>query len=320
MADVIVVSAAYTAARMRVAVIGAGGTGGLYGALLARAGHDVRFLARGAHFEAIRANGLAIRSAQLGTFTVPARVVDQPGQLGAADVVLLAVKTPDLVAASQAATRALGPETPVLTLQNGVEAPDRVAAVVGLERVLVGTTGLETTILEPGVIGHLSTSHFLRVAELDGPPTPRVETLVQLLVDAGINASSAPSGRLALWEKARFLIPLAGVTAVCRTTIGPIVELPETRALAAELCAEVAAVASACGYPVEPSDFSALADTQPTMKASMARDFERGKPTELDELVGAIVRLGAERGVDVPAHRHVYAILKLREQQSAASR
>lgn len=311
--------AAYTAAVMRVAVIGAGGTGGLYGAVLARAGHTVSFLARGAHLEAIRANGLAIRSAQFGTFTVPARVTDQPQQLAQADVILMAVKTPDLVAASQAAAQALGPATTVLTLQNGVEAPDRVADIVGVERVLVGTTGLETTILEPGVIGHLSSSHFLRIAELDGPPTPRVESLVQVLVDAGIHASAAPSGRLALWEKARFLIPLAGVTAVCRTSIGPIVELPETRALAAELCAEVASVAAACGYPVEPSDFSSLAETQPTMKASMARDFERGKRSELDELVGAIVRLGAERGVDVPAHRHVYAILKLREQQATVS-
>jgi 2-dehydropantoate 2-reductase len=294
---------------MRVVVLGAGGTGGLYGGLLARAGHDVCFLARGPHLAAIRARGLTIRSAQFGTFTLRAPATENPSQLGQADLVLMAVKTPDLAAASQAAKSLLAPGATLLTLQNGLEAPDEVAGIVGREPVLTGTTGLEATIAEPGVVAHLNQSHFLRVAELDGPPTPRVEQLVATLRNAGINASVATDGRRALWEKAAFLVPLAGMTAVCASNVGTILSLPETRALLDEVAQEVAEVARAHGYDVTKASFDQM---PPTMKASMARDFERGKPTELEALTGAVVRMAEAKQVPVPANRTIYAILKLR--------
>ncbi len=305
---------------MRVVVIGAGAIGGFYGGLLARAGHEVAFLARGEHLAAMQQRGLEVRSTQFNTFTVPARASDRVQDLGRADLVLVAVKTYDLLAAAEAARATLEPDTMVLTFQNGVEAPDQVAAVVGREHVLIGTTSLETTIAEPGVVAHLSPFHRVTVSELEGGPTPRVERVVEAFKEAGVNAMVAPDGRRALWEKATFLMPLAALTSICQTGVGPIRDLPETRAVLDQVLGEVAAVSNACGYDVAEASKNAraMADAaSPTMKASMARDFERGRQTELEAILGPIVRLGAERGVDVPATRQIYAILKLKAQENA---
>jgi 2-dehydropantoate 2-reductase len=309
---------------MRVAVIGAGGIGGLYGGLLARAGHEVSFLARGKHLQAIRARGLEVRSVTFGTFVVHGVASDDAADFGRdQDLVLFTVKTYDLDQAALAARQVLAPQASLVTFQNGLEAPDQVAAIVGKEHVLIGTTGLETTIVEPGVIGHLSPWHFVTLSELDGPPTPRVEQVAETLRGAGLSISIAPDGRRALWEKAWLLIPMATITAVCRAPIGQIRDLPETLALAETLLDEVTAVARACGF-----DPGSLAETRarahgmmqqaaPGMKASMARDFDRGKRTELEALTGALVRLADARSVDVPATRTAYAILKLRQQVEA---
>jgi 2-dehydropantoate 2-reductase len=306
---------------MRVAVIGAGGIGGLYGGLLARAGHEVSFLARGEHLRAIQQRGLEVRSADFGTFVVQGKASDAAADLGQADLVLFAVKTFDLEPAAQQARQVLAPQGSLLTFQNGVDAPDRVAEVVGDERVLIGTTGLETTILEPGVIGHLSQGHYVFVAALDGPPTARVEGVVSTLRGAGINASAAEDGRRALWEKALVLIPLATTTSVCRVQVGPIRDLRETRQLLRDLLDEATKVAGAYGYdlPSARDQAQAIFDTLPaTWKTSMSRDFERGNRTELEALTGALVRLADSRGVDVPASRTCYAILKLRQQSEVA--
>ena len=307
---------------MQVAVIGAGGIGGLYGGLLARAGHEVAFLARGGHLRAIQERGLEVRSADFGTFVVRGSASDDPGQLGQADLVLFAVKTYDLNQAAHAARQVLGPNTSLLTFQNGLDAPDQVAQIVGEQHVLIGTTRLETTIVEPGVIGHLSPGHLVTVSALNGPPTAQVEQTTATLAAAGINASTAEDGRLALWEKVSVLIPMATITAVCQAPIGPIRDLPETRALVEAILNEVTMVARAYGYDLVDAAARAeqnLLRAAPTMKASMARDFERGNRTELEALTGALVRMAAAKGVDVPASRTAYAILKLREQLQAGA-
>jgi 2-dehydropantoate 2-reductase len=301
---------------MRVAVIGAGGIGGLYGGLLAKAGHEVVFLARGEHLRAIQQRGLEIRSADFGTFVVHGRSSDNPDDLGQAELVLFAVKTYDLDEAARAAGKLLAPEGQLLTFQNGLDAPDRVAEAVGEARVLIGTTGLETTILEPGVIGHLSKGHYVFVAALNGPPTPSVVSVVETLRGAGINASVAEDGRRALWEKAWVLLPMATITSVCRAPIGPIRDLPETRQLVETLLDEVTAVARAYGYDLPEARERALGiiESWPAGgKASMARDFERGNRTELEALTGALVRMADTKGVDVPVARTAYALLKLRQ-------
>jgi 2-dehydropantoate 2-reductase len=302
---------------MRVVVIGAGGIGGLYGGLLARAGHTVGFLARGKHLDAIRERGLEVRSADFGTFVVHAPASADPADLGQADLVLFAVKTYDLDDAAHVAKKLLAPDASLLTFQNGLDAPDQVAAIVGEQHVLLGTTGLETTIVEPGVIGHLTPGHYVSVSALTGPPTPRVEQTVEMFCAAGISASVALDGHRALWEKAWLLIPMATITSVCSSPIGPIRDLPETAALIETLLDEVTAVARAHGFDLPEARARAhswIFDRVPsTMKASMARDFERGTRTELEAITGALVRMADARGVDVPASRAAYAILKLRD-------
>jgi len=307
---------------MRVAVIGAGGIGGLYGGLLARAGHEVSFLARGPHLRAIQAHGLQVQSAQFGTFTVRGRASDAARDLGEADLVLFAVKTYDLESAASAAVHLLAPAGVLLTFQNGVDAPDRVAALIGSEHVLIGTTGLETTILEPGVIGHLSAAHYVYVGALHGPPDARVRGVVEVLSDAGINASEVEDGHRALWEKAFVLIPMATLTSVCQAPIGPIRELPETNALIDALFDEVTAVAAAYGYDLSaarPRVRGIIDGWAFDGKASMARDFERGRPTELEAVTGALVRMADARGIDVPVARTAYALLRLREHLASSA-
>jgi 2-dehydropantoate 2-reductase len=308
---------------MDVAVIGAGGIGGLYGGLLARAGHNVRFLARGPHLQAITQRGLHIRSGDFGTFSLHAMATDDPVELGQNELVLFAVKTYDLDGALPAAAQALSSSGSVLTFQNGLDAPDQVAAVVGPQHVLIGTTALETTVVEPGVIGHLTPGHVVTIAAFSGLPTAAVERAVLAFKEAGINTSAVNDGRRALWEKAALLIPMATLTTVCQSSMGPIRDLPETRELAQTLVHETSAVARACGYDLPEIAQRALVGLDrvpPTMKASMARDFERGGRTELDALTGALVRLADAHKIDIPATRTAYAVLKLRAQQTAAAR
>jgi 2-dehydropantoate 2-reductase len=305
---------------MRIGVIGAGGIGGLYGGLLARAGHDVGFLARGPHLEQIQRKGLEIRSAAFGTFTVQARASSDPRELGRSELVLFAVKTYDLDSGAQAALEMLEVDGHALTLQNGLDAADQLAGVIGPERVLIGTTALETTIVAPGVVGHLTPTHAISVASFEGPPAEAVSRVVAVLALAGMNAQAVPDGHRALWEKAYLLIPMALLTSVCQAPIGPIRELPETRAFAAMLLADVARVALTCGYDLAPQVALGVGilDRPPaTMKASLARDFERGRKTELDALSGALLRLASAHEVEVPATRIAHAVLKLREQGAA---
>src|SRR4030088_1295765 len=195
----------------------------------ARAGHGVAFLARGKHLEAIRQRGLEIRSADFGTFTIQAPASDDASQLGQADLVLFAVKTYDLQAAAQQAKVALASDASLLTFQNGLDAPDELAKIVGPQHVLIGTTRLETTIVEPGVIGHLTPGHVVTVSALNGPPTPRTELVAETFRGAGVRTNVEPDGHRALWEKASQLVPMATITSVCRAPIGPIRDLAETR-------------------------------------------------------------------------------------------
>ncbi len=307
---------------MRVGVIGAGGTGGLYGGLLARAGHQVSFLARGGHLKAIQERGLTVQSADFGTFHIQASASDDPADLGQSELVLFAVKTYDLPSAAQPAAQMTAPNGHLLTFQNGLDAPDQLAAVAGKQRVLIGTTALETTILEPGVIGHLTPGHVINIGSFSGPPSEAVQRVVDVFKDAGVNTNVVTDGRRALWEKAFILVPMATLTSVCQSPIGPIRDLAETRALSAALLREVGEVARACGYDLAPLEARAMEmlDRIPyTMKASMARDFERGRRTELDALTGALVRGADRQGLEIPTMRAAYAVLKLREQQAAGA-
>ncbi|HEX6512407.1 MAG TPA: 2-dehydropantoate 2-reductase [Chloroflexota bacterium] len=308
---------------MRVAVIGAGGVGGFLGSLLARAGHDVACLARGAHLEAIQAHGLSLRSTQFGDFTVQVRASAAASELGTNDLVLVAVKMYDFGPAAEAAREVLDEAGMAMTIQNGLEAPGELARVVGPERVLTGTASIEAAIIEPGVVGHLVPMHSVTVSETDAPVSHRVQALVDRLQAAGVNAAAVADGNRALWQKACGLIPFATITAAGDCTLGEFASQPPARELAHTLVDEAVALAAACGYDVRQAadGWRGFIDngpkTAPGFTSSLNRDFRAGKRTELEWLTGKFVRLGQEKRVPTPAHRALYGLLKLREAKAS---
>lgn len=303
---------------MRVAIIGTGGVGGFLGALLARAGHDVRFLARGAHLAAICQHGLELRSKQFGDFTIQAPASDDPAQMGPADLALLAVKMYDFDAGAAAVAAALAPDGLALTIQNGLDAPYLLAASLGPGRVLAGTAAIEATVREPGVIGHLVPLHQLTISELEGGPTPRLEALHQQLRAAEVNASIQPSAFDALWTKAVMLIPFATATTAANCGLGALMASAEARALVQTLSNEALAIAQASGAHLSDRvlSFERMAETMapntPAFTSSMNRDFAAGKPLELEWLTAKLTRLAAQHDVAAPAHTALEAVIRAR--------
>jgi 2-dehydropantoate 2-reductase len=298
---------------MRIAIIGAGGVGGYFGGRLARAGDDVAFIARGEHLRAMREEGLRVRSVA-GDFTVhPVRATDDPAEVGPVDAVLVATKTWQVEEACRTAAPLLGPETVVVTLQNGVEAPAQAARIVGRERVLPGVARIFSRVAEPGLVVHAGGPASVTFGELDGPPTPRVLRLRDALAAAGV-AVETPDDVLAdLWAKFLFVVPMGGVGALARAPVGVLRGMPETRRLLEEAMGEILAVARARGIRL-PDDVVArtmgFVDGQPAEgTTSLQRDVAAGRPSELEAWCGAVVRLGAESGVPTPLHRVMYHAL-----------
>jgi 2-dehydropantoate 2-reductase len=304
---------------MRIAILGSGAVGGFYGALLARQGHDVSFVARGAHLDAIRAHGLRVRGA-VGDFAARGRADSDPAKLGEADLVILAVKTYDNDTALPMLQPLMGRRSVVLTLQNGVDSVDQVAAVAGVDRVLGGATYVATAIAAPGVIEQTGTHRRIVFGELarDGqPPTEpsaRVNDISQIMRAADIQAEAVPDARPVLWEKFVYLAPFAGFTGAARMPIGPLRDLPGFFDLALRACAEVAAVARAEGVTL-PSDMPqrlrTYIDALPaSTRSSLLIDLQSGKRIEVESLQGSVVRRAAAAGIDVPIMQTLYTALK----------
>ena len=305
---------------MRFAVLGSGAVGGYYGARLARAGHDVTFIARGAHLEAIRARGLEIRSPQLGDFMVRARAEADTARIGPVDVVIVAVKTYDNVAALPLIQPLLGPGTCVLTLQNGVDSVDEVAGIAGRNAVIGGATYIATALAAPGVIEQTGTHRRIVFGETFGPlprMTDRVHRIHRALADADIQAEAVEDGRTPIWEKFIFLVPLAGFTGASRLPIGPVWSDGFTRQRFLENCLEIERVARAEGVSVSADTTTRITSyiegIPGTMRSSLLIDLSQGKRIEVEALQGAVVRRAARAGVPVPITETLYAVLKLWE-------
>jgi 2-dehydropantoate 2-reductase len=298
---------------MKIAIMGSGGVGGYYGGCLARAGHDVAFIARGAHLQALQTSGLQVRSVH-GDFTIaPVHATETPAEVGLVDLVLVCVKTPHTEQAARAIQAIVGPDTTVLSLQNGIDAADRIDAVVGLDRVLGGVTWISSAIEAPGLIRQVSTFRRIVVGELDGRVTPRAQAVVAALQDSGASVELADDIHTVLWTKFVFIAALSGVGALTRLEIGHYRAVPETRTLLVSLMREVAAVARASGVPLEADVVDGALDivdsAAPHIKASMQRDVETGRPSELESMIGVIGRKGRELGVPTPTADMVYAAL-----------
>lgn len=298
---------------MRVAVFGAGGVGAYFGGRLAVAGHEVSFIARGAHLEALRAGGLSVESVS-GDFEVaPVEATDQPEAIGPVDVVLVTVKAWQVRQAAKALRPLLGEATVVLPLQNGVEAPSELAEEIGAERVLGGLCKIISEIVGPGRIRHFGAEPYIALGEIGAGPGPRTEALRLALQEAGVTAEIPRDIEAAMWEKFVFIAAVSGVGAVTRETLGILLELPETRRLLVGALEETRAVAEGLGIPISPDIVGAtltfLESLPPHTTASMQRDLMDGRPSELEYQNGSVVRLGRRAGVATPLHGFLYASL-----------
>ncbi|MCK5275003.1 MAG: 2-dehydropantoate 2-reductase, partial [Alphaproteobacteria bacterium] len=236
---------------MKIAVMGTGGVGGWFGAKLALAGEDVTFIARGVHGAAIREKGLKVFSPTGDMLVQPAKAVSDPAAIGPVDVVMFCVKLWDVDTAAEACKPLIGPDTAVICFQNGVDAEDRVAAVLGDRHAVGGVAAIAALIDEPGVIRHTGTMAWLKYGELDGRASPRLEAFDAACGKAGFETSVSPDITADIWRKFAFLAPLAGTTAATRMPIGPILGDADTRRLFANLIAETVAVGRARGARLE---------------------------------------------------------------------
>ncbi|RME48013.1 MAG: 2-dehydropantoate 2-reductase [Chloroflexi bacterium] len=304
---------------MRIAVMGTGGVGGYFGGMLARAGHDVTFIARGAHLAAIREHGLRIQTVH-GDFTIRAPATDDPGEVGPVELVLFCVKTYHTEEAGHAMAPLVGDKTLILSLQNGVDNEEKLAAMYGREHVLGGVCYIASTITSPGVVTQVSGPRSIVFGELDGSITARAQRVHQVLVEAGIDTTLSDNIHKALWTKFLFICALSGVGSVARATVGEMVAIPETRELLRETMAEVEAVARARGVELEAGIVDQMMRTAegfaPESKPSMLVDVERGNRLEIDALNGTVARLGAMLGVPTPANRFIYAALKPADERA----
>jgi len=305
---------------MKILVMAAGGLAGYYGALLAKDGHAVTFIARGAHLKAIRENGLTIKSVH-GDLTVkPANVTDHPAEVGAVDWVLFGVKTYDTETAARAIRPAVGAQTAVLTFQNGVEAADQIGAIVGREHLLVAPTQIVSNITAPGVIEQKSPFRLTTIGEIGGQGvTPRVEQIVAAFKRTGIDVSAAPDGRIPLWHKFVFIAATSGLASLARTEPHDLFQLPEARATLHAALEEVDAVGRAQGVAMDADiverQYQFSLNLKPGVKPSMQLDVEQGKRLEIDALSGAVVRLGAAKGIATPVHQTIYVALKMEDER-----
>lgn len=298
---------------MRIAVFGVGGVGGYFGGRLAQAGEDVVFIARGAHMRALQTSGLRVESVR-GDFTIhPLHATDDPMQVGRVDVVLVAVKAMQVPEVAKAILPLLGPTTCVVPLQNGVEAPEQLAAVVGAPHVVGGVCGLNSFLVAPGHIRHSALEPFVQFGEWENRPSPRLHHLRQAFVRAGVRADIPADIHRARWMKFLFVTPCSGLGALTRAPIGIWRQVPETRRLGVQALEEVLAVAQArrIALPTNavPTTMALVDQVPPEATTSMQRDMMMGRPSELDTQIGAVVRLGHAVGVTTPLHAFIYGSL-----------
>ncbi|MCW5698692.1 MAG: 2-dehydropantoate 2-reductase [Rhodospirillales bacterium] len=299
---------------MKIAIFGSGGVGGYFGAHLAAA-EDVSFLARGAHLEAMREEGLRVRSANGDVHLQLVQATDDPGAIGPVDVVVVAVKLYDTEAAAAVLLPLVGPETAVVSLQNGVTAAETFGRAVGPEHVFGGVTYISAVIAAPGVIAHTGTLARLVVGELDNRRTARVEAFIAACQRVGLDAAVSDDISVEIWSKFTFLSAMSGVTSLLRLPLGPIREDTETRALFISAFDEAVAVARAKGIAL-PDDMVArhmarIDELPPGMGSSMLYDLSHGKRLELPWLSGTVVDLGRTLGVATPTHAFITTALKL---------
>ena len=299
---------------MKIAVIGAGGVGGTFGAALAKAGADVWFLARGAHLAAMRENGLRVIGGRGETHLVPTQATDDPADIGVVDIVLFCVKLWDVESAGEHIRPLIGPSTGVIPLQNGIDAADRLIPILGAGAVMGGVAQVSATIEAPGVVKQTGTFMKLIFGELAGGQSARGAAFHALCQKAGFDSVHSDRIVTELWLKFILLATNSALTASTRRPLGQLREDPDIAPLFAQAASEVIAVGKAKGISLPDGIVETCAAftraAPPMMMASMAHDLIRGGRIELPWLSGKVVALGRELGVPTPVHSVLYAVLK----------
>ena len=302
---------------MRFAILGSGAVGGYFGAKLARSGQDVTFVARGAHLEAIRSHGLQVRSDKLGDFLVRAPAESDTSCVGVVDAVIVAVKTYDNVTALPMLAPMVGPGTVILTLQNGVDSVDDIAAVAGEQHVLGGTTYVATALEAPGLIVQTGVHRSIIFGEVFGERraiSPRVQSIADALAAADIQVTPVADARIPIWDKFVYLVAFSGFTGASRLAIGHIWKFPHVQEMFYAASREIAAIAAAEGVTISPNRFETLREYMDhipaTTRSSLLIDLEQGKRIEVEALQGAAVRRAKKHGMPVPIVSTLYALLK----------
>ncbi|MCH8801870.1 MAG: ketopantoate reductase family protein [Chloroflexi bacterium] len=298
---------------MKVAVIGTGGVGGYFGGLLAQAEHEVTFIARGAHLQAIKENGLRVESQLDGTFTVPGNATDNTAELEEQDLVLFTVKMYHNLDAIKHLAPMIGPDTVVLTLQNGIDNGDILAEAVGESHVMIGSAYLEGRVSEPGVVTQAGPG-LAAFGEMKVGISRRGENLLQRFQEAGWRVNLHENMPGMLWKKFAYIAGSAAVCAAANCVYEEMRTKPETRALIQHAIEEALAVGRAKGAPIMSDSLAWAMDSLDRFpgqgRASMAKDFTDMRPVELEGLTGTVVRMARELDVPTPANDFLYAILK----------
>jgi 2-dehydropantoate 2-reductase len=298
---------------VKIAVFGTGGVGGYFGGKLAQAGVDVRLVARGPHLESIRQNGLRVRSVR-GDFDVRVPATDDPAEIEPCDYVLFCVKSFDTDEAGARLAPLLHSATAVVSLQNGVDNEEKIAAHIGRDHVMGGVSYIFSSIAEPGVIDHVGGPGKVIFGEFDAPTSDRAQRLLELFQQAGVAAELSQNIRGAIWDKFTFILAQAGMTAATRLPIGDIRATPESWRMFRTIMEEARAVAAGEGVDLPDDTVERHLRFAEGLEAggysSLYHDMVHGKRMELEALHGAAVRLGERHGIPVPACTAVYAILR----------
>ncbi len=298
---------------MKIVVMGTGGTGGYYGGLLSKQGNDVTFVARGDHLAAIQKSGLQVKSIH-GDFTVsPARATDDPSSLSAPELILFCTKTYSTDEAAERIKPIVGKSTTVLSLQNGIDAAERIGKVVGMQHMVGGATWISSAVASPGVIKQVSDFRRVVIGELDGNRTPRIQSIYQVFKDIGVQAELSDNILKVLWAKFVFISSASAFGSLTRLPMAQYRAVPETRQQIIRLMREVEAVARSQGVNLDADvidrSLAFIDNAGPHIKASMQLDVETGHRSEIESMLGAIGRKGNESGVSTPLADALYALL-----------
>ena len=298
---------------MNVLVMAAGSVGGYFGGLLAKAGNDVLFVARGENLSAITNRGLIVESETSGNFTVEAKAVERPDGSWIADLVLFCVKSYHNSVAMDTIAPAVGPQTAVLTLQNGVGSGDELSVVFGAQRVMLGAAYVEAAHPAPGVFREVGWEGRIVFAEQDGSPSQRGTEIKQTFADAGIDSEIAEDIEQALWNKLVYICGLSGMTCITHSSFAEVMDTPQTREMTLAVITEATTVGKAAGVNLDPglvdSIMNIFIEDKEHLISSMHADLAAGKPMEFGNLNGKVSQLGGELGVPTPNNDFITACL-----------